>query len=431
MVMLNMQIRRQLLALLLAAGLSLTSHAADEGILAEYNYYETGKIELNAGNYQQAITHFTNLQKRYPDSPYIPQALLECAYAHYKLEQADDAIELLQGFLTAENRHPHKPYAFYLAGLAKYQEALGRIENAKTNEDENSARASTQQAIDYFGQLVDKFPGSQYSDDSRKKTTYLLEKLVTHRIKLEELNASRSRLKQIQVESDQAIVWLLKQPADQYTLQLVRSPDYDTVFMISLQYKLEKEAIIIETVGEEGKFFTLFYGVYPSKGEALLAGSNLPGAILEAQPLVRELASVQTEITGDVSRKIADNPSEESVTESVRTTESTPKSSIQIPTELWLMTQNPMAYTVQLMGSGSERAVHAFINEHNLADQTTYYRSLRKDGSSWFSLLYGSYIDKTAAIEAAQQMGIALGIEQPWIRRFQGVQNEIESSNKP
>lgn len=435
MVNLKMQIRRQLPALLLATVLSFSGQAAgNNGVLAEYNYYETGKIELNAGNYRQAIDHFAELQKRYPNSPYIPQAQLERAYAHYKLKEADAAVDLLQGFFDSENRHPHKPYAFYLSGLAKYQEALELIEQVSSPAEEGRARAVTQQAIDYFGQLVEQFPGSQYSEDSRKKTTYLLEKLVMHRIKLEKLNSSRSRLKQIQVESDQAIVWLLKQPSDQYTLQLIRSPDYDTVFMISLQYKLEDEAIIIETEESDGKkLFTLFYGVYPSRGEALLAGSNLPSAIIEAQPVVRELSTVQAEVAGRVKMDTPESPASEPSPDGsdgadAAASQTTPASNIEIPTELWLMSQNPMAYTVHVMGSASERAIVAFINEHNLADQTTYYRSIRRDGSSWYSLLYGSYIEKSAAIEAAQQLGVTLGIEQPWIKRFQSVQNEIESS---
>ncbi len=435
-----MQILKQLPALLLATGLSFSSHAADNGILAEYNYYESGKIELNAGHYQQAITHFINLQKLYPNSPYIPQAKLESAYAHYKLGEAQAAINLLQEFLTAENKHPHKPYAFYLAGLARYQEALDLIERATSPEETTNARTATQQAIGYFSQLLDSFPGSQYGEDSRKKTTYLLEKLVQQRIKLEKQDTSRSRLQQIQVESDQAIVWLLKQPANHYTLQLVRSPDYNTTFMVSLQYKLEKNAFIIETQTSDGKGYTLLYGSYPSKNEALQAGANLPNAIIETQPLVRELNSVQTEIIE--SRVIAGDtkPQAQPLASAAQTTEAAPAttefiqptlSNTQISDEQWLLSQNPMAYTVQLMGSANEGSLIKFINDHKLTGQTVRYRSLRKDGSSWYSLLYGSYPDNATAIEAARQIGISLGIDQPWIRRFQSVQNEIDSSKRP
>lgn len=430
-----MQIRRQLSALLLTAGLSFSSYAADSGILAEYNYYESGKIELNAGNYQQAITHFINLQKLYPNSPYIPQAKLESAYAHYKLGEAQAAIDLLQEFLLAENKHPQKPYAFYLAGLARYQQALDLMDSPTSAEDTTSARTATQQAIGYFTQLLDTFPGSQYGEDIGKKTTYLLEKLVQQRIKLEKKDTDRSRLQQIQVESDQAIVWLLKQPANQYTLQLVRSPDYNTTFMVSLQYKLEKNAFIIETQTSDGTGYTLLYGVYPSKNEALQAGANLPQAILETQPLVRELSSVQTEIVdsrviaGDSTLQAPPPTTAEAAPASQEFIKPPPtNSTTQMSDEEWLLSQHPMDYTVQLLGAPNEASLTKFINDHNLAGQTVRYRSLRRDGSSWYSLLYGSYPDNITAIEAARQIGISLRIDQPWIRRFQSVQNEIDSS---
>lgn len=439
MVNLKMQIRRQLLVLVLAAGLSAPGfgRAADEGLLAEYNYYESGKIELNAGNYQQAIVHYTNLQKLYPESPYIPQAQLESAYAYYKLGDAQAAIDLLQGFLTEENKHPHKPYAVYLAGLSRYQEALQLMESATTGEGVARARAATQQAIDHFTRLVEQFPGSQYSEDGRQKTTYLLEKMVLHRIKSEEVSISQDRQKRIQAESERAMMWLLKQPASHYTLQLVRAPDYDTAFRVAIQYKLEKGATIIETETAEGKGYSLLYGTYPTKREAMQAGSGLPRAILQTQPWVRELSSLQAEIIE--SRLIAGGAQRGSSAESqakqvppaplaLANSSSTNNDVPRTPHERWLLSQKPTAFTVQLMGAGVEENVAAFINENNLTGQAVYYRSSRRDGSSWYSLLYGSYPDKSAALEGARQIGARLGIAQPWIRSFKGIQNEINSA---
>lgn len=409
--------------------------AADDTLLAEYNYYESGKIELNAGNYQQAITHYANLQRLFPDSLYIPQALLESAYAYYKLGDADAAIGQLQEFLGDDNRHPHKPYAFYLAGLSRYQEALRLLESATSAEGTERAREATRQALDYFSRLVDKFPDSLYSGDARQKSTYLLEKLVLHRIKTEEESASVTRQRRIETESDRAINWLMKQPANQFTLQLVRSPDYDTTFSVAQQYKLEKGTAIIETETADGKGYTLLYGIYGSKHDAMEAGAALPTPILQTQPLVRELASLQAEIVE--SRLIQAGMKRESIdVPQIRQAPPQPAepvpavSSKNIPRtahERWLLSQKPTAFTVQLMGSGSEDNLLAFINDNNLSGQTYYYRTKRKDGSSWYSLLYGSYPDKNAATEAARQIGNRLGVAQPWIRSFKGIQSEINN----
>ena len=435
-----MDMRRQLQALALLAGLitATTVPAANNNILAEYNYYESGKIELNAGNYQQALVHYTNFQKLYPNSPYIPQAKLESAYAYYKLGDCETAIPFLQDFFAEENKHTHKPYAFYLAGLCKYQEALHLMESATTREGSTRARAVTQQAIDYFTRLVDKFPDSLYSGDARQKTTYLLEKMVLHRIKVEEESASQSRQQRIKAESERNMMWLMKQSATSYTLQLVRAPDYNTAFNVAVQYKLEKNATIIETQTAEGIGYNLLYGAYATKREAMQAGSSLPTAILQSQPWVREMNSIQAEIVE--SHLLMSGIKRETGAES-QANQAPPAPVVDIskdiasnnesrtPHERWLLSQAPSAFTIQLTGAGSEENLLAFINDNNLTGQITYYRSRRKDGSSWYSLLYGSYPDRPSATTAAQEVSARLRIAQPWIRSFKGIQNEINSAN--
>lgn len=410
--------------------------ADDETLLAEYNYYESGKIELNAGNYQQAITHYTNLQKLYPDSPYISQARLETAYAYYKLGDAKAAIELLQGFMTAENRHPHKPYAFYLAGLSEYQEALRVMESATTDEGSNRAREATKRAIDYFTRLVDQFPDSLYSEDARQKTTYLLEKMVLHRIKTEETSVRHDRQRRIDAESDRSSEWLMKQPTGHYTLQLVRSSAYDAAFRVALDYKLAQGAMIIKTQTAEGVGYDLLYGVYRTKREAMDAGAKLPNAILKTQPLVREMSSVQAEITesrllesGIKRQARTENAENQAPPASIDMPQGTSGSVVRTPHEQWLLSQPATSFTIQLMAAGSEQNLLEFINDNNLGGQAVYYRGKRKDGSDWYSLLIGSFPDKNQALEASRQIGAQLGIAQPWIRSFKGIQKEINSAN--
>ena len=428
--------RRQLQTLALMAGLitATTVPAANDTLLAEYNYYESGKIELNAGNYKQAITHYTNLRKLYPKSPYIPQAKLETAYAYYKLGDADAAIPFLEDFFAEDNKHTHKPYAFYLAGLCKYQEALRLMESPASREGATHTRSVTQQAIDYFTQLMDKFPASQYSEDARQKTTYLLEKLMLHRINAEEKSAIQSRQQRIKAESENSIAWLMKQHATYYTLQLVRAPDYDSAFNIAVQYKLETKTTIIETQTAEGIGYTLLYGVYPTKREAMQADASLPATIPQSQPGIRELGSLQAEIVE--SRLLASGIKQSAA--GPQTDQPPPITDLskaigyaheeRSPHERWLLSQSPSAFTIQLMGASSEENLSAFITDNNLTGQIAYYKSILKDGSSWYLLLYGSYPDQAAAAEAAQEIGARLQIAPPWIRSFGGIQNEIKNT---
>lgn len=429
-----MQIRLLLLALLFTAGVIFSGpgYSADEGILAEYNYYESGKIELNAGDYQQAITHYTNLQKIYPKSVYIPQARLESAYAYYKLGNSQAAIGLLEEFFDDNNQHPNKPYAVYLAGLVRYQEALQLIENTSTRKESDRARATSQQAIDYFTQLQDKFPDSLYSEDARQKTTYLLEKVVLQLIKVEGQNADQDRQKRIKAESERSQTLLMKRPPSHYTLQLVRVADYDAAFKVAVQYQLEKNATIIETTTTEGLGYTLLYGVYPNKREAMQTGAKLPAAILQKQPWVREMSSLQDEIVASrllaADEKRTPNTSQK-IGLSTATSETPAKENKNhTDHERWLLGQPANAYTIQLMASSGEENITAFIIKHRLAGQAYYYRSTREDGSNWYSLLYGSYTNRATAMEESQTIGTQLAIARPWIRSFRGIHNEIVSA---
>ena len=428
----NKQLCLIALVLSLAIGHGAFAATKTNTLMVEYNHYENGKTELNAGNYQAAIQHYKTLGELFPDSTYRQQAQLETAYAYYKLNNNDAAISVLTQFIADNEKHPHLPYVYYLAGLSQYHYSLNLIDTADS-EKQQEITDSTQKTLAFFGRLVEDFPDSQYTTDAKEKTSQLLEKVIVYRVKLKENNNNQTRQARIQKESERAIGWLMKQPSNRYTLQLVRNSSYDEVFKVAFQYRLEDKATIIETHTETGTEYTLLYGIYRNKHKAMEAGSRLPSAILNTKPWVRKLSDLRAEIKQ--SRIIlANQPHQQKPanTEQTAAAQTAADISATFPDgiayrEPWLLKQNPQYFTIQVSGVSSEDHVISYIREHNLVNKAAYYKTDR-EGKEWFSLLHGSYEDKQAAIEASEKLSSSLGVKRPWIRSYQSVQTSIRNA---
>lgn len=109
-------------------------------------------------------------------------------------------------------------------------------------------------------------------------------------------------------------------------------------------------------------------------------------------------------------------------------TESSPganRSSTGPHREAWLLRQPPKSYSLQLLGSRSEKSVTRFIEDNRLdLRQTAYYRGNFKD-SEWFVLLYGIYPSRNAALEARERLPEALRKGKPWPRSLESVHSAI------
>jgi outer membrane protein assembly factor BamD len=91
--------------------------------------YADAKENLNEGNYERAVKLFETLEARYPFGRYAQQAQLEVAYAYYKDNEPISAIAACDRFIKLHPNHPNVDYAYYLKGLANFNEDLGLLGN--------------------------------------------------------------------------------------------------------------------------------------------------------------------------------------------------------------------------------------------------------------------------------------------------------------
>ena len=92
--------------------------------------------------------------------------------------------------------------------------------------------------------------------------------------------------------------------------------------------------------------------------------------------------------------------------------------------EAWLRRQQPSAYTLQLLGVQQEAAVHSFLQRHRLPGETAYFRTQR-EGRPWFSVVYGIYPDRAAAVAARAGLPAAVRDGGVWPRSLASIQEAI------
>jgi outer membrane protein assembly factor BamD len=172
-----------LAAALTLGGCGLLPEIKDEtaGWSAQRIYAEA-KDNLNNGNYERAVKLFETLESRYPFGRYAQQAQLEVAYAYYKDNEPISAIAACDRFIKLHPNHPNVDYAYYLKGLANFNDDLGLLGNL-VNQDlsERDPRAA-RDAFLAFKELVTRFPESKYADDATARMKYLVNALAGNEV---------------------------------------------------------------------------------------------------------------------------------------------------------------------------------------------------------------------------------------------------------
>ena len=144
--------------------------------------YSEAKDNLDEGNYERAVKLFESLESRYPFGRYAQQAQLEVAYAYYKDNEPISAIAACDRFIKLHPNHPNVDYAYYLKGLANFNEDLGLlgglIEQDMSERDPRAAR----DAFLAFKELVTRFPNSIYAADATARMKYLVNALARNEI---------------------------------------------------------------------------------------------------------------------------------------------------------------------------------------------------------------------------------------------------------
>jgi outer membrane protein assembly factor BamD len=133
-------------------------------------------------DWEIAIKYFEKLEARFPYGRYAEQAQIEIAYAQWKNGDRASAVASADRFIKLYPNHPNVDYAYYLKGLANFNENTGLLSGLSNPDMSERDPKGTHDAFVAFKELVTRFPDSKYTPDALARMRYLVNSLASHEV---------------------------------------------------------------------------------------------------------------------------------------------------------------------------------------------------------------------------------------------------------
>ena len=160
-------LNRSALALLLLTPLALTACGGGRKAKKDQSYiaqdvetlYSAARETLAKRQYRLAGAQFDEVERQHPYSVWARRAQLMSSFAYYAAGEYQEAIGAAQRFLSLHPGSREAPYAYYMVALSHYNQIMPVNKDQKT----------TQQALDSLGELIRRYPNTDYAADARLK----------------------------------------------------------------------------------------------------------------------------------------------------------------------------------------------------------------------------------------------------------------------
>lgn len=150
--------------------------------MSEADLYNKAKTASSEGKYVRAVEHYQALESRYPFGDYADRGQLEIIHAHYKNGDYADASAAAERFIRLYPDHPSADYAYYMRGLASYNENQGLLERFMPTDQSKRDPGAARKSFAEFSELLNRYPNSQYAPDARKRMVHLRNILARYEI---------------------------------------------------------------------------------------------------------------------------------------------------------------------------------------------------------------------------------------------------------
>lgn len=178
-----------------SSGCSIFSQATEkdptEGWSAN-KIYTTARDALSAGDYERAIKLYESLEARYPLGNFAQQAQLEKAYAYYKFEEPDSALDEIDRFMRMNPTSEDIPYALYLRGLVNFNRGHSIMDRIFPRSIADLDTVRQKEAFQDFSHVVTRYPNSKYAADAKERIQFLRNSLAESEINVARYYMKRS-----------------------------------------------------------------------------------------------------------------------------------------------------------------------------------------------------------------------------------------------
>ena len=141
--------------------------------------YAEGEQKVLDKDYDKALVYFQKLDSRFPNTKYAVQAQLEIPYIHYKKQDPVSTVIAADRFIKLHPNHPNVDYAYYLKGLASFNER-GVIEKYTAQEISDRDPKTLKLSFAALKELTERYPKSRYYKDATQRMVYLVNTLAQH-----------------------------------------------------------------------------------------------------------------------------------------------------------------------------------------------------------------------------------------------------------
>jgi outer membrane protein assembly factor BamD len=135
--------------------------------------YTKAQHSLKKEQYATASKQLEAIETMYPFSDYTENAQMELMYAYYKNEEYPAASATADRFIHLYPRAKHVDYAYYMKGLADFQQTRGVFAKILPMDESWRDPGTQSQAYLDFATLIQKFPNSPYKANSLQRMIYL------------------------------------------------------------------------------------------------------------------------------------------------------------------------------------------------------------------------------------------------------------------
>ena len=130
--------------------------------------YQIAMINLDQENYDEAKLKFKEIIYKYPLSNEGVQSEIMLGFIDYLTMNYDDAIYKFNRVIKIYPSHKNIDYAYYMRAVSYFEQISGENFDGKSN----------MEAKKNFQELMNRFPESEYSKDSRQKLIFINENIA-------------------------------------------------------------------------------------------------------------------------------------------------------------------------------------------------------------------------------------------------------------
>jgi outer membrane protein assembly factor BamD len=130
--------------------------------------FSVGATYLDHHQWNDAVNYFREVERQHPYSEWSRRAILMTAYAHYEANNYTDAIADANRFISLYPGNVATPYAYYLKSVCYFEQIV----------DVGRDQAATEQSQRTLGDVIKRYPKTEYAVDARLKLDMVQDQLA-------------------------------------------------------------------------------------------------------------------------------------------------------------------------------------------------------------------------------------------------------------